>query len=137
MTARLGVVTRAGALASVCYMLVLCGATGVAAAPDQPSKWETFPLTCAGDTFIITAPPGQWAGGRIVGENGMHLVPYAFSISVIDLETGETLFSASYTKPGNRGGEPVLCSNYAEDIDLETGHLIAIDFTSLVHIRGN
>jgi hypothetical protein len=122
---------------AACVSLLLFGASGVAAAPGGAPKWETFPLTCDGETFTITASPGQWSVGHIVGENGMHVVPYDFSITVTDLDTDETLFSASYTKPGHRGGKAVLCSNYAEDVDPETGHLIAIDFTSLVHIRGN
>ena len=138
MTPSLRVTRRTGALASAaCGLLLLFGASGVAAAPGGAPKWETFPVTCNGETFTITASLGQWSVGHIVGENGIHVVPYGFSIIVTDLDTGETLFSASYTKPGNRGGEPTLCSNYDEILDPETGHLIAIDFTSLVHIRGN
>ena len=92
--------------------------------------------------FAYDGPTGrrarcQRAALRSTGENGIHVVPYGFSIIVTDLDTGGTLFSASYTKPGKRGGEPALCSNYDEILDPETGHLIAIDFTSLVHIRGN
>jgi hypothetical protein len=120
----------------VCFLLTLFTAIEVAAAPGKAPKWETFPLTCDGEHYTNTASLGQWSVGHIVGENGKHLVPYDFSITVTDLNTGETLFQAAYTKPGDRGGEPVLCSNYAEILDPETGHLIAIDFTSLVHIRG-
>jgi hypothetical protein len=128
-------VGKAGALAAAAA--VLCLVQIAMPVPANAQEWETFPFTCAGETFTVTASPGQWSVGHIVGDNGRHLVPYDFSITVTDLETGETLFEASYTKPGNRDGEPVLCENHAEDLDPETGHHVLVDFTSLVHIRGN
>jgi hypothetical protein len=136
MTGLLKVVGGLSALTAASCLLVL-GASSAAAAPGNGSKWETFPLTCNADTFTITASPGQWSVGHIVGENGMHVVPYSFSITVTDLVTGETLLSASYIKPGDRGGDTVLCSDHSQRPDPATGHMVAIDFSSLVRIRGN
>jgi hypothetical protein len=127
---------RARACLVVCTCLALIGVSTALAAPEGGGKWETFPLTCAAETFTITASPGQWSVGHIVGENGQHVVPYSFDITVTDLDTGEILFSAAYIKAGDRGGESVLCRSYSETSDPDTGHTIAADFSSLVRILG-
>ena len=94
-----------------------------------PSKFETFPLTCGDVTFVVTGSPGFWSVGQVAdAAPGTHVVSWAYSIVVTDLDTSEILYANGYTKPGDRGQESMHCFDYSESVDQDTGHLIAVDF---------
>ncbi|WP_157371563.1 hypothetical protein [Angustibacter sp. Root456] len=74
-------------------------------------------LTCDGQTVTIltnsnrSSENGGWSVGRIVGDG--HLVPTSFTFGLVDLATGDTIWSGQQLKGGghaNPQGQVVTCS---------------------------
>lgn len=115
---------RTRALAAVALALPVAVATAGPAlaaptyAPNPAGNGITqMQLTCDGQLVTIltngnrSSENGGWSVGRVVGDG--HLIPTSFTFSLVDLATGDAVWSGQQLKGGghaNPQGDLVTCS---------------------------
>ena len=119
---------RIALVLAVAMVMAVFGSGIAAADPINSKNAEVFPITCSnGQTYTIVTTGG--IPGHIVGST-RNFIPVEFTLTAIDPETGEELFSETFpVGQGNRVGlqDDLITCTVAEtfvDVDPETGEEI-------------
>jgi hypothetical protein len=110
---------RTRSTAAVAALTIAAGAGLAGLAGPAHAAQSTMPLTCDGQQLTVrvntnhSSENGGWGVGQIVAGGTGHLVPTAFSGSLVDNAINQTLFTFAQAKDGgnaNHNQPTVTCT---------------------------
>jgi hypothetical protein len=110
---------RTRSTVAVAALTIAAGAGLAGLAGPAHAAQTTMPLTCAGQQLTVrvntnhSSQNGGWGVGQVVAGGTGHLVPTAFSGSLVDNAIHQTLFTFAQAKGGgnaNRNQPTITCT---------------------------
>jgi hypothetical protein len=110
---------RTRSTVAVAAVTIAAGAGLAGLAGPAHAAQSTMPLTCAGQQLTVrvntnhSSQHGGWGVGQVVAGGTGHLVPTAFSGSLVDNAVNQTLFTFAQAKGGgnaNHNQPTVTCT---------------------------
>ena len=114
---------RTRSAVAVAAVTIAAGAGLAGLAGPAHAAQSTMPLTCAGQQLTVrvntnhSSEHGGWGVGQIVAGGTGHLVPTAFSGSLVDNAINQTLFTFDQAKGGGNANhnQPTITCTTSDD----------------------